>query len=678
MMDTNQRPGRSSARSARSATTISRAAAPRAAVLAAVVLAAVVAALAHPAAAVTTTIPITGRVGVGPGNAQLAAGTIYDPLLDATGRYAFFTTAQGIVAADTNAALDVYRKDRLSGGVQRVSLMGEATQINAKSALCGASSSGRYVTFQTTSATADLANQIWRRDLVAGTTTRVTAAGSGASGSVSGTECPVSDDGNRVAFTSAGSGLGCGSSGEQVILRRIDTNVASCMSVSTGGDIANAKSGRVALSGSGDVVAFVSSADNLVSGDTNSTYDVFLRQISTNTTTRITKPGGAQLDGDSQSPSLSATGRYVAFTSNSATIVPDDDNATRDVFRLDRQTSTFERVSVSTGGVEGNGYSTSPSISGDGAFVAFESDATNLYPADGNGDTDIFRHDITLGRTDLASRVWNGISAGNGVSWHGPAISDDGRVVAFESGATNLVPNDTNGAYDTFVRDFALDIAPFGSAKAFAKQQLLDFGGAVPSSAALDAAVTTVTSGAQSPDGLVLAQARSATWTAKRSPLIRLYWAFFLRAPDPSGMTYWTNQLTNGKTLAQVAAKFAQSSEFQTKYGSKTNEQFVTLIYQNIFEREPDPAGLAYWTGKLDAGTKTRGDVMTNFSESSEGKRFLAPQVDTINVWLGMLRTMPPKAELAQWIADIRDGAPAEEVAQHVRTLPAYAARVTA
>jgi hypothetical protein len=143
-------------------------------------------------------------------------------------------------------------------------------------------------------------------------------------------------------------------------------------------------------------------------------------------------------------------------------------------------------------------------------------------------------------------------------------------------------------------------------------------------------------------------------------------------------MQYWTNQLTNGKTLAQVAAKFALSSEFQTKYGSKTNEQFVTLIYQNIFERDPDPAGLAYWTGKLDAKAKTRGDVMTNFSESGEGTRFLAPQVDTINIWLGMLRTMPPKAELAQWIADIRSGAKvAEQVATKIRTLPAYASRVT-
>ena len=571
----------------------------------------------------------------------------------------------------------MYRKDRLTGALLRVSVMGEDQQIAGKSVLCGTSSNGRYVGFQTTAATADLSNQVWRRDLTTRTTVRVTQPGAGAAPS---TKCPISDDGARIVYESQAAGLGCGStSNVQVILRRMDNGTTTCLSVSTGGAVANALTGDTTISGSGDLVAFVSSADNLVTGDTNDTYDVFIRQISTNTTTRVTKPGGGQLDGDAQTPSLSSTGRYLAFTSDSPTIDPDDDNGVRDVFRWDRQTNTFVRASVTTSGIEGNGYSTSPSITGDGRSIAFISDSTNLYPADANGATDVFRRDIALGRTDLASRTWNTIASGNNDSWHGPALSDDGRVVAFESTATDLGPGDTNGTTDIYVRDFALDLAPFGSPKAFAKQQLADFGTAAPSTAAIDAATTTITSGQQSPDSLVLAQARSTTWTAKRSPLIRLYWAFFLRAPDPSGMAYWTDQLTNGKTLAQVAATFAQSSEFQTKYGSKTNQQFVTLIYQNIFERDPDPGGLAYWTGKLDSGAKTRGDVMTNFSESSEGKRFLTPQVDTVNVWLGMLRTMPPKAELTQWIADIRSGAKvAEQVSQHVRTLPAYGARVTA
>jgi hypothetical protein len=643
---------------------------------------AIVGTTAAPAGAITTTMPITARVSTGPGGGQLAAGSPATPNVDATGRYVFFTTTQPVVAADTNAANDVYRKDRLTGGVVRASLQGEQGQIPAGSRICGVSTSGRFVVFQTTSASADWSNQIWRRDLVGKTLVRVTEPGSGSAGAAAAADCAVSDDGTRVAYQTSYPNVGCGDTGlDQVILRRFDTNTTSCLSLSTGGVVSNASNQLNAMSGTGDVVAFVSAATNLVSGDTNGTYDVFLRQISTNATTRITLPGGVQSNGDSQSPSLSGTGRYVSFSSSATNLVPDDDNGTRDVFRLDRQTGTIERASVSTAGVEGNDYSSSSTITPDGRYIAFESKATNLYPADANGATDIFRRDLELDRTDLASRRWNGVAAGNNASWHRPDISSDGRVVAFEATATDLVTGDTNGQRDAFVRDFAVDLAPFGSAKAFAKQQLVDFGppNAAPAQVAIDGDAVVLQSGALSPDGLVVAKARGTSWTEKRSPLIRLYWAFFLRAPDPSGMAYWTNQLTNGKTLAQVAAKFAQSSEFQTKYGSKTNEQFVTLIYQNIFEREPDPEGLAYWTGKLDAGTKTRGDVMTNFSESSEGKRFLAPQVDTVNIWLGMLRTMPPKAELAQWITDIRSGAKvAEQVATKVRSLPAYAARVQA
>ena len=113
-----------------------------------------------------TPMPITARVSTGPGGGQLAAGSPATPNVDATGRYVFFTTTQPVVAADTNAANDVYRKDRLTGGVVRASLQGEQGQIPAGSRICGVSTSGRFVVFQTTSASADWSNQIWRRDLV--------------------------------------------------------------------------------------------------------------------------------------------------------------------------------------------------------------------------------------------------------------------------------------------------------------------------------------------------------------------------------------------------------------------------------------------------------------------------------------------------------------------------------
>ncbi|WP_421120511.1 DUF4214 domain-containing protein [Aquihabitans daechungensis] len=159
--------------------------------------------------------------------------------------------------------------------------------------------------------------------------------------------------------------------------------------------------------------------------------------------------------------------------------------------------------------------------------------------------------------------------------------------------------------------------------------------------------------------------------------MIRLYWAFFLRAPDQAGLDYWTKKLSTGTTLSKVAKHFAASSEFQTKYGSKTNSQFITLIYQNIFDRDPDPAGLAFWTKKLDTKAKTRGDVMVNFSESSEGRRDLAPQTDTILHVLGMLRAMPSKTYLDLTLGNLKGAWISPKQVASLRAGGSYAARVT-
>ena len=183
--------------------------------------------------------------------------------------------------------------------------------------------------------------------------------------------------------------------------------------------------------------------------------------------------------------------------------------------------------------------------------------------------------------------------------------------------------------------------------------------------------------GERSPDELVDDLAHASTWAGKRAPLTRLYWAFFHRVPDTGGMAFWTGQLTGGKTLAQIAKAFSGSSEFQNTYGSLSNQAFVTLIYQNIFQRNPDPGGLAYWTGRLDAKAKTRGDVMVAFSESSEGKRVLAPQVDTVLLFLGLWAKMPTQNELLEGADLLQAGEPPERIAWYARHYAPYASRVT-
>jgi Tol biopolymer transport system component len=187
-----------------------------------------------------------------------------------------------------------------------------------------------------------------------------------------------------------------------------------------------------------------------VPGDTNGASDVFLRDRLAGVTRRVSVGAVGQANGDSAEPSISADGRFVAFSSQASNLVPGDTNGTSDIFVRDMLTGVTRRVSVGAAG-QANGGSLSPAISADGRFVAFNSYASNLVPGDTNGTTDIFVR-------DLLARVTRRVSVGpagqgNSDSSGAPAISADGRYVAFFSHASNLVPGDTNGAYDIFVRD---------------------------------------------------------------------------------------------------------------------------------------------------------------------------------------------------------------------------------
>jgi Tol biopolymer transport system component len=199
-------------------------------------------------------------------------------------------------------------------------------------------------------------------------------------------------------------------------------------------------------------VAFQSTASNLVSGDTNGKYDIFVHDRQTGATTRVSvSSNGSEGNSNSYSPSISSDGSYVAFDSNASNLVPGDTNENYDIFVHERQTGATSRVSVGSDGSEGNGRSSNPSISADGRYVAFNSDAGNLVPVDTNGDYDVFVHDRQTGATSRVSVSSDG-SEGNSYSLF-PVISADGRYVAFASNAGNLVPGDTNGIYDIFVHD---------------------------------------------------------------------------------------------------------------------------------------------------------------------------------------------------------------------------------
>lgn len=175
--------------------------------------------------------------------------------------------------------------------------------------------------------------------------------------------------------------------------------------------------------------------------------------LSGNGTTGIVSvdSAGIQGNGFSELPSISQNGRYVAFSSWATNLVPGDTNGEKDIFVHDRDTGVTERVSVNSDAIQGNSDSDVPSISQDGRYVAFQSWANNLVPGDTNGAIDVFVHDRNTGETERVSVGSAGAQGNN--HFGGASISQDGQFVAFSSRANNLVPGDTNNTRDVFVHD---------------------------------------------------------------------------------------------------------------------------------------------------------------------------------------------------------------------------------
>jgi len=223
---------------------------------------------------------------------------------------------------------------------------------------------------------------------------------------------------------------------------------------------------RSVISADGRYVVFESEASNLEADDFNGWTDVFIRDRELNTTTRVSVSlAGGDANAPSDTPSISADGRYVAFRSAASNLVAGDTNWEWAIFRRDLQLGETVRVSVNVDGGDSKDDSQGPSISADGRYVAFLSKAWNLVPGGSSRDANIFVRDMSWEETVLASVAWDGGAAETG-SW-GPAISGDGRHVAFVTTSDNIVNDDFNGILDVFVRDLDQEVTIRASVNRF-------------------------------------------------------------------------------------------------------------------------------------------------------------------------------------------------------------------
>ncbi len=408
---------------------------------------------ASPSGGTLTRVSVASDGSQANGITQLAA-------ISGNGRYvSFYSLATNLVTGDTNGAYDIFVRDRDTSTTTRVSVSSGGTEGNGASERPAMNADGRYVAFESLASNLVLSDtngvkDVFVHDRNSGTTIRVSVATDGSQGNGLSNQAFLSDDGSKVIFESSATNLVANDTNgvKDIFVRDLTTNTTTRVNVATDGSQGTLASNWAAISGDGTVIGFHSAAPNFVPGDTNTSADVFVRDLGTGVTSRVSvASNGTQGDGNSQYGYLSDDGNIVIFESVATNLVEGDTNGFRDIFVHNRTTGVTSRISIATDGTQANGPMTVPCISGDGTIAAFETIATNLIPGDTNGQRDVFRHVLAIGETTLVSMATDGSQGNNGSG--GPSCSGDGTEIAFNSTATNLVPGDTNGQRDIFVND---------------------------------------------------------------------------------------------------------------------------------------------------------------------------------------------------------------------------------
>jgi Tol biopolymer transport system component len=392
------------------------------------------------------------------GNEGNGHSSITIPALTADGSMVVFGSyASNLAPGDFNSSQDVFVKFINSGFTAMASTDASGNEGNDHSYYQTISADGRFVAFSSmannlilpdTNAAAD----VFLKDLHTGSIERVSTDSSGGEADAGSYNPDISSNGRYVAFISYAGNLVPGDTNGVVDVFVKDTLTGSITRASTDAAGNEVAMGGVdpSISAGGRYVAFESYDANLVTGDNNLSSDIFVKDTFTGAITRVsTNSAGSEADANSTAPSISADGRYVAFTSWASNLVSGDTNGLSDIFIKDTLTGAVTRVSTDSSGGEANGMSDMASISADGRYIVFESLASDLVPGDLSGYRDVFAKDTLTGTVTRLSTDYNGNDADN--QSYSPAISADGRWAAFGSDASDLVTNDTNGFADTFV-----------------------------------------------------------------------------------------------------------------------------------------------------------------------------------------------------------------------------------
>lgn len=374
-----------------------------------------------------------------------------DAVVNADGRFVAFSSLDpALVAEDTNGTWDVFVRDCETRVVTRVSVRTDGLQGNGSSGTPAISADGRYVAFASLADTLVRADRngawdIFVHDRVTGITERASVDVDGLERSGGSAAPSLSHDGRYVAFESVAEGLVADDSNgvSDVFVRDRVNGTLERVSAHAAGGADHEGAFAPALNADGRYVAFEQAP--APGGSTGWMHIVVYDRI-----TGHREQASAPAAGDALRPSLSANGRIVAFESNAATLVAGDGNGAWDVFVRHLDDGVTERVSVDNFGVEGNGDAWKPSVSASGRYVTYSSTASNLVPTDGNNREDVFVHDRWQGRTARVSvNALSGAEA-NSTS-HDAHVAAGGQHVVFESLAGNLGAIDTNGTWDAYL-----------------------------------------------------------------------------------------------------------------------------------------------------------------------------------------------------------------------------------